>query len=278
MKIFRSAIGPGYFKTLGVPLIEGRDFNFGDDSLHAPVMIVNEAFVHHYLAGRAVLGARVHGWGRWFTIVGVAKDVKTYRLTDPPTPYFYVPVLQVYRPEYGYTFLARTNGSVDAATRAISDAVRAVDPTVPVYDAMSLAAYVGAPLQSTRASAQLLALLSVVAALLAAIGLYGVMAYVVAQRAKEIGVRMALGAQRIDVARSVAMRSGSLLGIGLLAGLMGGAVLARVASSMLYSIGTADVIVFVFAAGSMTLVAAAATMVPAWRAMTIDPLTALRAD
>jgi ABC-type antimicrobial peptide transport system permease subunit len=239
---------------------------------------VNQAFVKRYFAGRAALGARVHGWGRWFTIVGVANDVKTYRLTDPPTPYFYVPALQVYRPEYGYTFFVRTDRSVDQATRSIADAVRAVDPTVPVYDAMPLASYVGAPLQGARASAQLLALLSAVAALLAASGLYGVMAFAVAQSAKEIGVRMALGAQRSDVARTVAVRSGVLLGTGLITGLAGAVLTARLVSSMLFSVGAGDVAVFALAAGVMTLIAVVATAFPAWRAMNVDPLTALRAD
>ncbi|HXD49522.1 MAG TPA: ABC transporter permease, partial [Gemmatimonadaceae bacterium] len=102
MKLSRAAIGPGYFDVLRIPMLEGRDFRQDDDSSHAAVMIVNEAFVHHFLRGRAALGVRVHGWGRWFTIVGVVRDSKTYRLTDPAAPYFYVPVRQVYRPEYGY--------------------------------------------------------------------------------------------------------------------------------------------------------------------------------
>ena len=108
MKLSRAVIGPEYFKTLGIPLVAGRDFTLDDDSAHARVMIVNEAFVNHFLGRRAALGVRVRGWGNWFTIVGVAKDVKNYRLTEAPTPYFYVPVRQVFRPEYGYTFLARS--------------------------------------------------------------------------------------------------------------------------------------------------------------------------
>jgi ABC-type antimicrobial peptide transport system permease subunit len=133
-------------------------------------------------------------------------------------------------------------------------------------------------LQGARASAQLLALLSAAAALLAAIGLYGVMAFAVAQSAKEIGVRMALGAQRSDVARTVAVRSGVLLGTGLITGLAGAGLTARLVSSMLFSVGAGDVAVFALAAGVMTLIAVVATAFPAWRAMNVDPLTALRAD
>ena len=97
MKLSRAVIGPGYFDVLQIPMLQGRDFRQDDDSSHAAVMIVNEAFVRHFLRGRAALGVRVHGWGRWFTIVGVVRDSKTYRLTDPAAPYFYVPVRQVYR-------------------------------------------------------------------------------------------------------------------------------------------------------------------------------------
>ena len=278
MKLYRAQIGPEYFKVLGIPLVAGRDFTQDDDSAHAPVMIVNEAFVRRYLDGRAVLGVRVHGWGRWFTIVGVAKNVKNYRLTEPPTPYFYVPVRQVYRPEKGYTFLARSSTPVDQTVRTIARAVRSIDPTVPVFNAMPLAEYIEGPLQGQQAATRLLAILAGVAALLAAIGLYGVISYAVAQRTKEIGVRVALGAQRSDVLRMVASAAGVLLITGLIVGLVSALALARLVSSMLYAVGAADAIVFAAAAGVMAVVALAATTVPARRAMKVDPVVALRAE
>ncbi|HTI65343.1 MAG TPA: ABC transporter permease, partial [Gemmatimonadaceae bacterium] len=276
MKLYRDQIGPGYFTVLGIPLVDGRDFTQGDDSAHAPVMIVNEAFVRHFLAGRTALGVRVHGWGRWFTIVGVAKDVKTYRLTEPPTPYFYVPVRQVYRPEKGYTFLARTSTSVEQTVRTIGQAVRSIDPTVPVFNSMPLADYIEGPLQGQRAATRLLAILAGVASLLAAIGLYGVISYAVAQRTKEIGVRIALGAQRADVLRMVASTAGVLLTAGLLVGLASALALTRLASSMLYSVGSADALVLAVAAATMIAIALVATSVPARRAMNVDPVVALR--
>jgi predicted permease len=278
MKLFRAIIGPDYFSTLDIPLLAGRDFNAGDDSMSTHVMIVNETFVNRYLAGRSALGVRVRGWGRWFTIVGVAKDTKTYRLTEGATPYFYVPARQVYRPEKGYTFLARTRGSVDQSVRSIEQAVHSVDPTVPVYGGMPLAAYIEGPLQSQQTATQLLALLAAVSAMLAAIGLYGVIAYAVAQRTKEIGVRLALGAQTADVLRVVASEARGLLISGLVIGLTGGAALSRVASSLLYSMSGADVLVFLAAGGTMMIVAVIAMAVPTRRAMRIDPLTALRAE
>jgi predicted permease len=278
MKLYRAAIGPNYFRTLKIPLLQGRDFTAGDDSAHARAMIVNEAFVRHFLGARSALGVRVHGWGNWFTIVGVVNDTKTYRLTESPTPYFYVPVRQVYRPEAGFTFLVRSAMPVDATVRAIGQAVRANDPSVPVFNAMPLAEYVSGPLQSQQTAVELLTLLAVVASLLAAIGLYGVISYAMARRTKEIGVRIALGAQRGDVLRMVAAQAGALLFVGLLAGVGGAVVVARVVSSMLYSVGAADVAVFAAAAGTMVVIAIVATAVPARRAVRIDPLEALRAD
>ena len=278
MKLYRAQIGPQYFKVLGIPLVAGRDFTQDDDSAHTPVIIVNEAFVRRFLDGRAALGVRVHGWGRWFTIVGVAKDVKNYRLTESPTPYFYVPVRQVYRPEMGYTFLARTSTPVEQTVRTIERAVRSIDPTVPVFNAMPLARYIEGPVQGQQAATRLLAILAGVASLLAAIGLYGVISYAVTQRTREIGVRVALGAQRGDVFRMVASAAGVLLTGGLIVGLGSALALTRLVSSMLYGVGVGDASVFAAAAVVMAVVALVATSVPARRAMNVDPVVALRAE
>ena len=278
MKLFRAAIGPDYLRVMRIPLLQGRDFRTDDDSAHAAVMIVNESFVQRYLHGRAALGTRVHGWGRWFTIVGVARDVKHYRVTDPPTPYFYVPVRQVYRPEYGYTFVARTRGSVDELTRAIPGAVHAVDPSVAVSNAMSLGTYVQGPLQGEAAATQLLGILAAVAALLAAIGMYGVIAYAVAQRTREFGVRIALGARAVDVVRTVASEASGLLMIGVVIGLLGAAALARVMASLLFGMGAADLVVFVAAAVLMGMVSFVAIFIPARRAARVDAMVALRSE
>ena len=278
MKTYRAAIAPQYFNTLGIPLLDGRDFRFDDDSAHTPVMIVNEAFVRHFLNGRAALGVRVHGWGKWFTIVGVANDVKTYRLTESPTPYFYVPIRQVYRPEYGYTFVARAQGAVDQTERAIERAVASVDRSVPVYGAMPLAEYVDAPLRVTHTALRLLGILAAVSLFLAAIGLYGVVSYSVAQRAKEIALRVALGARKADVLRVVAMQAGALLAFGLVIGLAGGLALGRVVASLLFSVSSGDLAILGAAAGTMTLITIAAVGVPARRAMSVDPAVVLRGE
>jgi predicted permease len=278
MKLYRAAIGPDYFKVLRIPLVAGRDFTLGDDSAHARVMIVSEAFVRHFLSGRSPLGVRVHGWGRWFTIVGVAKDAKYYRVTDPPTPYFYVPIRQVYRPEQGYTFLARATGPADQIVRAIQRAVRAGDPTVPVVNAMLMTRYIEGPFQSEQIATKLLALLAAVASVLAAIGLYGVVVYAVAQRTKELGVRIALGAQPVDVVRLVASQASGVLTAGLIVGIAAALAISRILSSMLYLVRAGDLAVFGGAATIMIVIALVATSVPARRAIRVDPLTALRAE
>lgn len=278
MKLPRAVVGPGYFATLGIPLVAGRDFTLGDDSAHTRVMIVNQEFVRHFLGGRTALGVRVHGWGSWFTIVGVVADSKTYRLTEPRSAYFYVPVRQVYRPEYGYTFLVRSAMPVSRTVRAIGDAVRAADPQVPVFNAMPLADYISVPLESQTTSARLLALLAAVASLLAAIGLYGVVSYTMGQRTREIGMRMALGARTADVLRMVGSQVGVLLGAGLLIGLAGAFAIGRVVSAMLYLVAADDARVFMGAAAGMVLVAIAATSLPARRATKVDPVIALRMD
>ena len=278
MKLYRSAIGPGYFKTLGIPLVAGRDFTADDDSAHAAAMIVNEAFVRRFIRGHAALGVRVHGWGRWFTIVGVARDSKTYRVTEPPTPFFFVPARQVYRPENGYTFLVRTEGSVDEAVRSISRVVKSVDPSVPTFRTMPLAEYIEGPLKGQETATQLLGILAVVASLLAAIGLYGVLAYMVAQRTKEIGVRIALGAQPSDVLRMVGVQVAALLLVGLAIGLAVGAGAVRILASSVGSLGAVHTSVFAFAAAAMTIVALIASGIPARRSTRIDPVIALRSD
>lgn len=278
MKLYRAAIGPDYFRTMRTPLVEGREFTIADDSAGPRVMIVNESFVRQYLAGRAPLGHRVRGWGKWFTIVGVVRDSKTYRLTEPARPYFYVPVRQVYRPEYGYSFVVRAGVSADEAVRAIGATIRAIDPTIPVFNAMPLSEYIDGPLAGQRTVAAVLGVMAVVSLLLSAIGLYGVIAYAVSQRTKEIGVRVALGAQRGDVLRAVGGNAARLLIRGLVAGLAGAVAVARVAASQLFGVNAGDVTVFATAAAVMTAVAIAAIYVPARRALAVSPIRALRVE
>jgi ABC-type antimicrobial peptide transport system permease subunit len=167
---------------------------------------------------------------------------------------------------------------VEQTIRAIRQATRATDPTVPVFNAMPLSEYIAGPLQSQETATRLLALLAGIASLLAAIGLYGVISYAIAQRTKEIGVRIALGAQTSDVLRLVGVQAAALLFAGLMIGSASALAVGRVLSSMLYSVGIADATVFIGAAATMAIVAIVATSVPARRAVKVEPLVALRAD
>jgi predicted permease len=276
MKIYRNLVSPGYFDLLKIKLVEGRDFTLRDDTSSRPVMIVTQAFVRRFLSGSNPVGQKVYGWGKWFTIVGVVQDSKINRLTENPQPYFYVPIQQIYRPEMGLKFYVRTSGRVEDAVTALRREAQAVDPAVPVYDAMPLEEYIGASLFPQRIAASLLATLRSIALLLAAIGLYGVMAYSVAQRTNEIGVRLALGAQRFDVLKMILKESFTLVVPGLTVGAVLAAAAARVVSASLVEVSAADPAIYAGSAIFIIFIALCAAAAPARRAAKLDPMVALR--
>lgn len=276
MKIYRDLVSPGYFDSMKIPLMEGRDFDLHDDATSLKVMIVNQEFVCRFLANRSVIGRKVHGWGEWFTIVGVAKDSKYHRVTESSQPYFYIPIRQIFRPEYGLTFHVRTSGSVDEAIAAVRREAAAIDPALTIFDAGPMTEYIAASLFGAKIAASLLSVLSGVGLLLAAIGLYGVMAYSVAQRTNEIGIRMTLGAQRGDVLRIILWQGLKFVLPGFVMGVAAAAVLGRVASATLVAVSPADPGVYAAAATFTVLIALASTAIPVWRAMRVDPMAALR--
>jgi len=276
MKIYRTLAAPGYFGLMKIPLLEGRDFDARDDMKAPPVMIVNQEFVRRFIPSGTAIGSRVQGWGKWFTIVGVASDSKIYRLTEAPMPYFYVPIRQIYRPEMGLVFFVRTSGTMDGAISTLRQEVQAVDPTVPLLEAASLNDGISLSLFTQRISASLLSVLGSVALFLATLGLYGVMAYSVAQRTNEIGLRMALGAQRSDISRVVLGQGARLAGIGVIAGAAMAFAITRLLSSLLFGVSASDPLTFVGVAVLLAMVSIAACFIPAWRAMHVDPMVALR--
>jgi predicted permease len=276
MKLYRNLVAPGYFGMMRIPLLEGRDFDLRDELRSEPVMIVTREFVHRFLPNQTAIGRKVHGWGKWFTIVGVAEDIKYQQLTEPARAYFYVPIRQIFRPEMGLTFFARTSGPVNEAIAAVRREAQAIDPALPVFESMPLSEYIMASLYPQKIAASLLGVLGGLGLLLAAVGLYGVMAYSVAQRSNEIGIRMALGAQSRDVVLLV-LRQGARFALpGLLLGMVAAVGLARVASAALVAVNPADPAVFAAAAVFTVMIAVIATAFPAWRAVRVDPLVALR--
>jgi predicted permease len=276
MKIYRDLISPGFFESMKIPVVEGRDFDLRDVPKSLKVMIVNQEFVRRFLSNRSVIGRKVHGWGEWFTIVGVAKDSKYHRVNENPQPYFYIPIRQIFRPEYGLTFHVRTSGSVSEAIAALRRESAAIDPSLTIFGAEPMTEYVAASLFGAKIAASLLSVLSGLGLLLAAVGLYSVMAYSVAQRTSEIGIRVTLGAQPRDIMRLVIRQGISFALIGLIVGSLAAAALARVISATLVGVSPADPVVYVGATAFTVLVTLVAAAFPAWRALRVDPAVALR--
>ena len=284
MKIYRDMVAPGFFNLMRIPLLEGRDFDLRDlaTKLHddpvQKVMIVNQEFARRYFAGRDPLGHKVRGWGEWFTIVGVVHDAKYHQVTESPQPYFYIPIRQVYRPEYGLTFLVRTSRPMTQAISIIRREAAAIDPELLVADAEPMTEYISASLFGQKIAASLLSVLGGVSLLLAAVGLYSVMAYSVAQRTNEIGIRIALGAQPGQVLSLVLRQALKLALAGLVLGSAMAAATARLISAALAAVSPADPIVYLGAAAFASLIALLASAIPAWRALRVDPMVALRSQ
>jgi predicted permease len=278
MKIYRDLVSPGYFDSMKIPLLDGRDFDPRDDANSLPVMIVNQEFARRYMANRSVIGRKVRGWGQWFTVIGIAKDSKYHRVTESPQPFFYIPIRQIFRPEYGLTFHVRTLGSVNDAIAAIRRESAAIDPALTIFDAEPMNEYIAASLFGTKIAATLLGVLSTIGLLLAAMGLYSVMAYSVAQRTAEISIRVTLGAQPREVMRLV-LRQGMIFALGgLFVGFLASAALARLVSAMLVTVSPADPLVYAAAAAFILLIALASMAIPVWRALRVDPAVALRSQ
>ena len=276
MKIYRDLVSPGYFDSMKIRLVEGRDFDWHDDPKAPKVMIVNQEFVRRFLPKRNVIGHKVHGWGEWFTIVGVVKDSKYHRITENPQPYFYIPIRQIFRPEYGLTFHVRTSGSVSEAIAALRRETAAIDPGLAIFDAEPMTEYIAASLFGTKITANLLGVLSSVGLLLAAMGLYSTLAYSVAQRTREFGIRQAMGARPHDIFSLILRESGKLTLTGIAVGLILAAVCTRIVASQIYGINPLDPITYGGVALLLTAVAFAASCVPARRARRVDPMVALR--
>jgi len=276
MKIYRDLVSPGFFDSMKIRLVEGRDFDWHDDSTAPKVMIVNQEFVRRFLPNGNVIGHKVRGWGEWFTIIGVAKDSKYHRVTENPQPYFYIPIRQIFRPEYGLTFHVRTSGSVNEAIAAIRREAAAIDRSVTVFDAEPMTEYISASLYGAKISASLLTLLSGIGLLLAAMGLYGVMAYSVAQRTREFGVRVAMGARPRDIVRLILRESGMLTISGMFAGLILAALSTRIVANLIYGISPLDPVTYGAVAVVLVAVGIAASYIPARRAAKVDPIVALR--
>ncbi len=273
-----------YLPTLGIRVIAGRDFDERDGPGQPRVLLVNQALARRQFPDRDPLGVQVF-LGRdtepW-TIVGVVADVRQFGLDAAPEPQFFIDGRQWSRgmpifPAGPYFVMkaTRPTASLVADLRAL---VQDLDPEAALFNVMPMATIVASSVARPRLYASLVGAFAVVGAVLAAIGLYGVLAFLVQERTPEIGVRMALGASRADVVRMVARQGGGLVGAGLLLGVVGAVVLARAAAGLLYGIRPLDPATYVIAVVAFAAVAAVAIVVPARRASRVDPLTSLRCE
>jgi predicted permease len=269
-------ISPDYFKTLGIPLVQGRDFNAEDRAAAPGVVIVNEEFARRYFSGANALGKRVRtdSEGPYLEVVGVVKNAKYRSLLEEPLPFFYTPLGQ--KRVSSISLLVRTDGDPLTMLPAVRAELKNLDKNLTLYQINTLTAQLAEALANERMVAVLLSVFGVAALLLAAVGLYGVMSYVVAQRTHEIGVRMALGAQAGDILKMVLRQGLVLLAVGGLVGLTAAFALTRLMASLLYGVSATDPVTFVGITLLLAFVALLACYIPARRATKVDPMVALR--
>ena len=270
-------VSPQAFQLLGVPLLSGRFFTDSDlpDSLQ--VAIVNRSLAHHYFTNADPVNQHISidGGQHWLTIVGVVGDVKQYGLDKDFLDTIYQPFSQA---SFGRTVLLRTGGNPLNYINQIREAVYSIDPEQPIADAKTLDQLRGDSLAATRLTAVLLALFAALALAIAATGLSGVMAFLVSQRTREIGIRMALGAQSNDVLKMVLGHALKMVCLGLAAGFVGAVAGSRVMRSILFNMPAVDPATFVLVALVFMGVALVASYIPAYRATQVDPLIALRSE
>ena len=276
MRFLVTTVSPDYLQTLRIPLMTGRDFALNDRGESLPVAIVNETMATRFWGSpAAALGNRVRiGPGRWRTIVGVARDIKYARVTEEPRSHVYVPSGQNYLTSM--VILARSQDAEPAFLARVRSTVQSIDPNVPIIRANMLRDQTKAALGIFAMAAGTLLVFGAIAALLTALGTYGLVSYAARQSTHEIGIRIALGADRGDLLRRFLGRGVRLGAAGAGCGLVVSLVIARLLSSLLYGVSPADLVSFSAALTLVMVIVVAASLIPAWRASRTDPIAALR--
>ncbi|HYJ06812.1 MAG TPA: ABC transporter permease [Chthoniobacterales bacterium] len=268
---------PKYFQTLGIPLVRGRDFDARDIQGAPEVVIINEALARRFFPDEEALGKRIRiGEQPWRTIVGVVGSVRRSGLDIEATPEMCYPILQ--EPLSFMALVLKTTRDPQTLAADLRNAVRAVDRDQPVFDVKTMDDVVKGSMSSRRLTMVLLVSFAVMAIVLAAIGIYGVISYLVTQRTHEIGVRMALGAQRGDVLRLILGHGMVLAGLGIVLGVMLSLGLTRLLSSFLFGVSSTDPWIFLAVSLLLVVVALLAGYIPGRRATKVDPMIALRAE
>ena len=272
-----NVVGPNFFNTMETPLLRGRDISEADNKGAPGIVVLNETLAGTLWPNEDALGKRISlagSKGPFLEVVGVARDSKYRTLGEDPLPYVYQPVLQSYDPKM--TLIVRTKGEPQSVAATVREQIRTLDPHLPVADMKTLKDQVDLSLFPSRVAAWTLGGFGVLALLLAAIGIYGVVSYSVAQRTHEIGVRMALGAKEKDVLRLVLGEGLFVVGVGLAAGLLLAFAATRAIAGLLYGIGATDPLTYAGVPLLLGFVALVASYIPARRATKVDPLVALR--
>lgn len=274
MLLHRATVPPGYFQFMGIGMLEGRDFSELDQAGAPSVMIVNETFTRHFFHGASPVGRVVRFAGNTATIIAEVKDSKYNTPVEPPSPYFYVPFRQVFAPGLNFSFLIKTNGDPMSIIPVLRREALALNQDA-VFTSIRLSAAVTFSLYAQKVAASLLTAVGVLCLLLAAIGLYSVMSYAVSQRTQEFGVRVALGASRLTLVRMVTRESLQLTIPGLLVGIAVAFAAFRLVRGMLVGVTATDPLTFAASAVFLIAVTLVSGLLPARRAMSVDPMTAL---
>ena len=272
--MFRLVVSPGYFYTLGIPVLRGRTFTDWDNDRSPKVAVVNETLARSRWAGEDPLGKELDTPGGGLSVIGVVRDSRHESLSDEVESEVYVPYLQ--EPLKSMQLAVRSVGDPASVASAVRDQVAAIDPEQPIYHVTTLEQTLSETVAPRRFNVLLLGIFAAIALALAPVGIYGVMAFSVTQRTHEIGIRMALGAERRDVLWMVLSEVAkmALLGVGI--GLVAAIGLTRLLANMLFGVTAHDPLTFAGVAGLLTLVALAACYIPARRATKVDPMVALR--
>jgi predicted permease len=269
-----NVVSTGHFQTLRIPLLAGRDFSDRDTAEAEPVVIVNETFARRFWrTPPEAIGKRVEGNGLR-RVIGVVRDMKYARLDEQPRPYAYVAIDQVYAPEM--TVQVRAAGTAADVLQRIRTRARAIDASLPVLASGALADQTRSAVALYETVARIVAMIGMLSAGLAGLGIYGLIAYSVKQSAREIGIRTAMGATPADIGGRFLLRGVTVGCVGVLVGLAAALALSRLMAAMLFGVAATDPVSFLTAAAVVLGVALASSSIPSWRAASVDSLTALR--
>jgi predicted permease len=276
MEISRAIVGPNYFRTLRTSVISGREFTAADTAESQLVAVVNQAFVDRYWPGANALGKQVTDGGDRFTVVGVARNAKYRLLTSPTEPVIYLPNYQAYSPTHDTTIHLRTTGDPRTMASSVEETIHQLNPELPLFNVNPLSVTMQLGTLFGRVAATFAASFGFLAMVLAAVGVYGVVAYTTRQRAREVGIRMALGAEKGDIYRLVLGQGFRLTLAGLVVGTALGLAFTRLLKAQLFGVSETDAITFASVGLLLAVVALLACHIPARRGTRVDPMVALR--